>query len=318
MTPQTVAAATIGTRGSALALVQTEMVRRALLSLSAGLAVDTLRITTRGDIVHDRPLAAIGGNALFVAEIENALRDGRIDLAVHSAKDLPSSLAADVCIGAFLKRADPFDALVSPFGGLANLPVGARVGTSSPRRSCQLRSIRPDLTLLDIRGNVETRLAKLQAGTYDAIVLAAAGLERLGLAHAITETFDTDTMLPAVGQGAIAIEIRADDPAIAALVAPLDHLPTSVGVRSERAFLAAVGGGCSAPIAAHASIEGDELTLAGLIGNAAGRVVRNTVSGNTSDPEGLGRALAARLLSDGGAELMEEDRGTGNRSVADD
>lgn len=212
----------IGTRASKLALWQSHHIRDRLLALDPALEITLERISTRGDEVQDRPLAAIGRNSLFVAEIEDALRSGRIRLAVHSAKDLPSTLPAEFAIVAFTTRADPRDVLVSKHGGLMKLPHGAKVGTSSPRRACQLKAVRPDLVCLDIRGNVDTRLAKLDRGDYDAIVLAGAGLDRLGWSNVITERLEPTVMLPAVAQGILAVEARADDSDMARLCAALE------------------------------------------------------------------------------------------------
>lgn len=301
---------TIGTRGSVLALVQTEIVRAAILAACPDLTIAVRRITTRGDAILDRSLAdaAVTDKGLFVEEIEAALRDGRIDLAVHSAKDLPSLLPPDMIIAAFTERADPRDVLVSPHGTLDALPQGARVGTSSPRRACQLRAARPDLIVADIRGNVDTRLRKLAEGQYDAIVLAAAGLLRLGREAEITEWFTPVRMLPAVGQGALAIETRTDDLQIAALLAPLAHGATTAALEAERAFLAAVSGGCSTVVAAYAEVRpgatGDELHLTGLIGGIDGAQVRETRAGRPSEGASLGTALAAALLAQGGAWLL--------------
>ena len=297
----------IGTRGSALALIQTELVRAALLARHPGLSVAVQRITTRGDAILDRAIAtaSINDKGLFIGEIEAALRDGRIDLAVHSAKDLPSSLPPDMVIAAWTSRADPLDVLVSRAGGLRDLPPGARVGTSSPRRTCQLLALRPDLTVLDIRGNVDTRLRKLASGAYDAIVLAAAGLDRLGLAGMITETFAPETMLPAAGQGALAVEARADDAATLALLAPLNDPATDATLQAERAFLAAAEGGCSAAIAAYATLGADgDLSLAGLIGAPDGRAVRGARRGPVAEAAQIGGALARDLLARGGAGLL--------------
>lgn len=304
---------TIGTRGSALALAQTELVRRALLAAQPGLEVAVRTITTRGDVVLDRPLAAIGGKGLFVVEIEAALRRGEIDLAVHSAKDLPARLPADLLLAAFPERADPRDALVTRSGArLAELPPGARVGTSSLRRACQLRRLRPDLVYLELRGNVDTRLRKLRAGQYDAIVLAAAGLARLGRLDEATEILDPADVLPAPGQGALALETRADDPATRRLVAPLDHGPTRLAVTAERAFLARIEAGCDVPVAAWARQEGEALALSGLIGARDGRTVRaeRRLAGAASEraAAALGADLADDLLRAGGAELLAAAR----------
>lgn len=298
---------TIGTRGSKLALAQTELVRAALLAHHPELTVAVERITTRGDVILDRSIAsaALDDKGLFVAEIEAALRDRRIDLAVHSAKDLPSALQPEFAIAAWTRRADPRDVLVSRFGPLDALPRGARVGTSSPRRACQLRARRPDLVIRDVRGNVDTRLRKLADGDYDALVLAAAGLERLGLHDQITAPFAPEEMLPAVGQGALGIEVRADDARTAALLAPLADRDTTVAVRAERAFLAATEGGCSAAVAAHGTIvEGGGLVLSGLIGAPDGRLVRGERHGRADDASQIGAALAAELLAAGGTTLL--------------
>lgn len=303
---------TIGTRGSALALVQTDLVRAALLAANPDLTIAVRRITTRGDAILDRPLAAAAATdkGLFVEEIEAALRDGRIDLAVHSAKDLPSILPPDMTIAAFTERADPRDVLVSPHGTLDALPQGARVGTSSPRRACQLRAARPDLLVSDIRGNVDTRLRKLAEGRYDAIVLAAAGLLRLGREAEITEWFSPVRMLPAVGQGALAIETRAHDALIGPLLAPLAHGATTAALEAERAFLAAVSGGCAAVVAAYAEVRpgpvGEELRLTGMIGGADGAQVRDWRAGRPAEGARLGNELAAALLAQGGAWLLAE------------
>jgi hydroxymethylbilane synthase len=294
----------IGTRASKLALWQSNHVRDALLAVHPGLDVSLERISTRGDEVQDRPLAAIGRNSLFVAEIEDALRSGRIRLAVHSAKDLPSTLADDMTIVAFSARVDARDALISPHGALADLPRGARVGTSAPRRACQLRHLRPDIVTVDIRGNVDTRLAKLEKGDYDAIVLAAAGLERLGWSDRVTEFLDADRMVPAVAQGILAIEARADDAEARALCA---HLDDPIGRRcaeTERAFLAAMGAGCNAPLAGFATADGQGITITAVVGAPDGRLVR--VSRRGTDPVTLGRDVATALMSGDGAALLEE------------
>ncbi|GLC24785.1 hydroxymethylbilane synthase [Roseisolibacter agri] len=297
----------LGTRGSALAMTQARLVAAALRETHPDVAIEIVTITTKGDVRTDVPLAAIGGSGLFATELENALRAGEIDLAVHSAKDLPSTLAADMALAAFLEREDPRDVLVSRAGTLRELPHGARVGTSSPRRACQLRALRPDLTLLDIRGNVDTRLRKLDAGEYDAIVLAAAGLNRLGLIARATEHLAPADMLPQVGQGAIAVEVRADDARTHALVAALDHARTRAAVVAERAFLARLGAGCAAPTGAHATLHADgTLTVEGLIGHADGRTLRVGATGPVEHAATLGAAVAETLLADGGDALLRE------------
>jgi hydroxymethylbilane synthase len=302
---------TIGTRGSKLALAQSALVQAALQTQHPHLAVAITSITTKGDVLLDRPLAAIGDKGLFITEIEAALRAGRIDLAVHSAKDLPSERPADVCIGAYLPRADARDVLVAQAGGLHDLPAGARVGTSSPRRACQVRALRPDLVLADVRGNVDTRLRKLAAGEYDALVLAAAGLDRLGLTGVVTEWLTPQVMLPAVGQGALAVEVRADDPAVAALLTALDDPPTRAAVTAERGFLAALGAGCTAVVAAYATVTESVLTLTGLIGAPDGRLVRSTAQGAVATAPEIGARLAAALLRQGGAALLEAAQAAG-------
>lgn len=298
----------IGTRSSKLALVQAEIVRAALLRLRPDLDIRLEHITTKGDVVQDRPLSEIGGNGLFVTQIEDALRACRVDIAVHSAKDLSSTLPSDMALAAFLPRADARDVLVSRDDAtLSKLPPGARVGTSSPRRTCQLRALRSDLTLLDIRGNVDTRLRKLQDGQYDAIVLAAAGLERLGMLDCVTEWFPTDVMIPAVGQGALAVEVRASDSFTLDLVSRINDLSTSTVVRAERAFLAHIGGGCSLPVGAYATASNGEIRVVGMIGSVDGHVIRGDQVGDRSEPEQVGIMLAERLLAMGGRELIEVD-----------
>jgi len=295
----------IGTRASKLALVQTHMIRDELLAAHADLAVTVEHITTKGDLILDRPLSAIGDKGLFVTEIEDALRAGRIDLAVHSAKDLPSELPPDMQLAAFPPRADPRDALIArDHVHLANLREGAHVGTSSMRRACQLRNLRPDLQISDLRGNVDTRLRKLREGQYDAIVLAAAGLERLGWAGEISEYLDPSVMLPAVSQGILGVEIRAGDIATAALLAVLDDPGARLAATAERAFLARIGGGCQVPVGAYAQLSGATLTLAGLIGARDGRLVRGELAGPASEPAELGAQLADDLLERGGRALL--------------
>jgi len=296
----------IGTRASKLALVQTHMIRDELLAAHADLTVAVEHITTKGDLILDRPLSAIGDKGLFVTEIEDALRAGRIDLAVHSAKDLPSVLPPDMQLAAFPARADARDALIARDRmRLADLPDGAHVGTSSMRRACQLRHLRPDLRISDLRGNVDTRLRKLREGQYDAIVLAAAGLERLGWGGEISEYLAPSVMLPAVSQGILGIEIRAGDTATAARLAVLDDPAARVAATAERAFLARIGGGCQVPIGAYAQLSGATLTLAGLIGARDGRVVRGELAGPAHDPAAIGAQLADDLLDRGGRALLE-------------
>jgi hydroxymethylbilane synthase len=305
----------LGTRGSALALAQARLTADGLRARWPGLAVEVQVITTTGDVRTDVPLAAIGGRGVFAAEIEQALRRGDVDVAVHSSKDLPSTLAADFTLGAFLPREDPRDVLCSRGPRLAELPHGAVVGTSSPRRACQLRALRPDLQVEDIRGNVDTRLRKLDEGRYEAILLAAAGLHRLGLGHRITEYLAPAVMLPQVGQGAVALETRADDRWALAHVGPLDDLPTRAAVEAERAFLARLGAGCTAPAGAHATlaVDGETVVVEGMIGAMDGsRVVRLAREGPAADGPAVGAAVADALMEAGGAELV---RAAGGRAA---
>lgn len=295
----------VGTRGSALALRQTETVVARLAALHPQHRFVTTRISTRGDVLRDVPLAAIGGSGVFVDAIEEALRAEAIDLAVHSAKDLPSRLDDAFRLGAVLERGDPRDVMVSRFGPIAKLPVGARVGTSSVRRACQIRDWRPDLELAELRGNVDSRLRKLDRGAYDAIVLAAAGLARLGLEPRVTEYFDAVRVLPSPGQGTLVVEIRAGDDQSARLVAPLMHQPTAMTLAAERAFLARLGAGCAAPVGAYARFEDGTLRLDAFIGAMDGRMVRGTLAGAGDDAADLGVALANHLLAHGGDALLQ-------------
>jgi len=289
----------IGTRRSQLALWQAGYVRDALHALYPSLAVELVHITTTGDRVIDRPLPQIGGKGVFTQELEDALREGRIDLAVHSLKDLPTELAPAFVLGAILPRANPFDALVSRDGHpLDALPSGAVVGTSSLRRRAQLHAARRGLRVEDLRGNVDTRLRKAldPRGPYDAIILAAAGLERLGREDAITEVFDTGAvMLPAPGQGAVAVQCRADDARTRELLAVLDHRPTRLAVTAERAFLAALGAGCRLPVSAFAEIRAGTLHMTGRVSALDGT---QTLTVDGTAPEDDATALGARLAQD--------------------
>ncbi len=294
----------LGTRGSKLARAQTRLVADRLEA--AGWDVEIVRISTSGDLVRrDRSLPLARG--AFVKELETALLDRRIDLAVHSAKDMPTEETPGVVVAALPPRGDPRDAVVTRDGtGLGALPRGARVGTESPRRRAFLLSERPDLEVVGIRGNVDTRLARLDEGRCEALVLAFAGLERLGLAGRVGEALDPERMVPAVGQGALAVQARADDP-LAAAIAFLDDVPTRRAVMAERAFLAAMGGGCRAPFAAHARLEGGELVAHGAALEPEGReVLRQMVRGRAEDAALLGRRLAREMLDRGAAALARE------------
>jgi hydroxymethylbilane synthase len=301
---------TVGTRGSALALTQTESVVAALRALDPGIEIIVRRITTKGDVMRDVPLATLGGRGVFVDAIEEALRGNEIDFAVHSAKDLPSRISPDLTIAAFLERADARDVLISRSGPLRQLPSHARVGTSSLRRVSLIHAARPDIETVDLRGNVDTRLRKLDAGDYDAIMLAAAGLIRLGLADRITEWLPLDAFPSSPGQGALAIETRADDADLIAVIRPLAHAPTEAALTAERAFLAHMGLGCSAAVGAHAVVTGDRLSLSAMIGAPDGRSVRGVEPGLTSRAADVGRTLGARLLAAGGRELVAESERT--------
>jgi hydroxymethylbilane synthase len=291
----------IGSRGSALALWQAEHVKGRLQGL--GHAVEIVVITTTGDRVQDRRLESVGGKGAFLKEIEEALLADEVDLAVHSLKDVPTTLPDGLRLTAILERADPRDVLLSGGTRLDSLPLGARVGTTSLRRRAQLHARRPDLDVQDLRGNVDTRIRRLREGAFDAILLARAGLVRLGRADEATEVLEPEVMLPAPGQGAIAIESRADDQATAAAVSALDHPQTARAVTAERAFLAALHGGCNVPLGAYAEPDALGLRLRGLVAREDGtRVVRGERRGD--DAGAIGRALADELLAQGAAELL--------------
>ncbi|HTP11116.1 MAG TPA: hydroxymethylbilane synthase [Anaerolineae bacterium] len=290
----------IGTRGSTLARWQTDWVQAQLTAAWPDLQCELRPFQTAGDKILDRSLTEIGGKGLFTEELENALRSGEIDLAVHSLKDLPIDNAAGLAIGAIGEREDPRDVLISrQYFTLAHLPQDARVGTSSLRRAAQLLAIRPDWKILSLRGNVDTRLRKAMQGEYDAIVLAAAGVLRLGFASHIAEYLSIDVMLPAPGQGAVAVQCRANDQRAIDLLRPIDHLPTRSAVTAERAFLQGLGGGCSAPVAAHAQNH----YLVGLVASQDGKCVIR-VSGEGGNPIALGHALARQALARGAQELL--------------
>lgn len=296
----------IATRKSPLALWQSEHVAALLRDRHPGLDVILVPMSTRGDEVLDRSLAAIGGKGLFLKELELAMLRGDADCAVHSLKDVPMELDEPFALPAILERADPADAFISnTHASLDDLPEGARVGTSSLRRQAQLRALRPDLRLLDLRGNVNTRLARLDNGDYDAIVLACAGLQRLGLDQRIALRLTPPAWLPAPAQGAVAVECRADAPMLATLFAALDDAPTRRCVEAERAMNRALHGSCHVPVAAYAEWEGDDLRLRGLVGDAGdGRTVRGEAVAPARDAEELGRTVAAQLLAAGAGEFL--------------
>jgi hydroxymethylbilane synthase len=301
----------IGSRGSKLALWQAEWVGRALSALYPHMEVSIEIIKTSGDVLKDAPLSVIGGKGVFTREIEEALLDERIDLAVHSLKDLPTTLPAGLAIACIPEREDARDALVLRSDlaleqpSIMNLPEGAVIGTSSLRRLAQLRHLRTDLLVKELRGNVDTRLRKLDSGDYDAVILASAGLRRLGFAERISAPIATAEMLPAVSQGALGIETREADALTRELLAPLDHWPTSLACTAERAMLRGLGGGCQLPIGAHAVVNADRLRLEGLTAALSGEpVIRDEIEGAASEAAQLGENLAARLLERGASSLL--------------
>ncbi|MGE6121554.1 hydroxymethylbilane synthase [Aeromonas media] len=298
----------IATRKSPLALWQANFVKDRLEALYPDLLVELVPMSTQGDKILDTPLAKVGGKGLFVKELETAMLEGRADIAVHSMKDVPVEFPEGLGLHTICEREDPRDAFVSNrFDRIDALPQGAVVGTSSLRRQCQLRAARPDLVIRDLRGNVNTRLAKLDAGEYDAIILAAAGLKRLEMAHRITAFIEPEQSLPANGQGAVGIECRLDDVELHALLAPLEHTETRIRVLTERAMNRALQGGCQVPIGAYALVQGDEIWLRGLVGSPDGtQVIRDEIRGPLTDGEALGHTLAQRLLADGADAILAE------------
>lgn len=296
----------IGTRGSPLALWQAEHVRDLLVKAHPGIKIELVPIQTKGDRVLDAPLAKVDTKGVFTREIEQALLSGAVDLAVHSLKDLPTTLPAGLMIGAVCEREDPLDCLVAKGArSLAELRAEAVVATGSPRRKAQLLHLRPDLRIVDLRGNVGTRLRKLDESDWDAIVLAKAGLVRLGFENRISCVLGRKEMLPAVCQGALGIEIRQEDGKTAALVSPLDHTPSRLAAAAERAFLASLGGGCQVPIAALARVGWGTLTLEGLVASPDGRTyLRRHIEGPASAAEALGKALGAEILEEGGGAIL--------------
>ncbi|MBA2733615.1 MAG: hydroxymethylbilane synthase [Acidobacteria bacterium] len=301
----------IGSRGSKLALWQAEWVRERLNQLHPLKQISIEVIKTSGDVMKDAPLAVIGGKGVFTKELEEALLTKRIDLAVHSLKDLPTILPEGLTIAAITEREDARDALVlreesaieQP--SIKHLPENCVVGTSSPRRLSQLKHLRPDLAIKELRGNVDTRLRKLDAGEYDAIILASAGLRRLGLAHRITASIEIEEMLPAVGQGALAVETRRDDEETVSILSLLDDSQTRAACTAERALLRALGGGCLLPIAAHAVVQDHHLRLEGLVAEISGEsIIRDSLEGAASDAERLGSELAQHLRERGAESLL--------------
>lgn len=302
----------IATRQSKLALWQAEHVASLLRAAQPGLEVLLVPMQTQGDRVLDRTLAAVGGKGLFVKELESALAEHRADIAVHSMKDVPTTLPEGMALAAMLPRADARDAFLSiDHPNFAALPVGARVGTSSPRRQCQLKQLRPDIEVVTLRGNVDTRIRRLEEGRYAAILLANAGLARLGATTHIRELMEVDRCVPAVGQGIIGIECRADDKQTRDLVVPLNHVQTEICLDAERSFARRLEGSCQSPIAGYAELTGDSVTLRGLVGSPDGqRIYRGTVTGPPSQAATLGIELANQLLAQGADRLLQELRST--------
>ncbi len=302
--------AVIATRGSQLALWQAEHIKSRLMAQHPGLEVELLILKTKGDIILDVPLAKVGGKGLFVKEIEEALLSGAADLAVHSMKDVPMVLPEGLTLGAVPEREVCTDLFLSEkYAALDELPQGARLGTSSLRRQAQALALRPDLEVAMLRGNVETRLRKMKEGQYDAIILARAGVKRLGLGASLQQDLTPPSFLPAVGQGALGVEIREDRPEVRELVAFLDHMPTRLCVTAERSFLRRLDGGCQVPIAAHAVLDGEELALEALVADPMGRTVyRDSVrcAADLASADAAGQSLAEKLLADGADKILEE------------
>ncbi len=298
----------IATRKSRLAMWQAEHVAHKLKGLYPALEVELVGMTTQGDRLLDTPLAKIGGKALFVKELEEGMLADRADIAVHSMKDVPMEFPRGLHVPVIMRREDPRDAFVSNrYDALAAMPAGARVGTSSLRRCCQLKMRYRHIQILNLRGNVNTRLAKLDAGEFDAIVLAAAGLKRLGLDARITDFLSVEQSLPAVGQGAIGIECRCDDSRVRELISPLNHIATHTRVLAERAINKRLNGGCQVPVAGFAELEGDEMRLRGLIGYPDGNdVIRSQARGSPSQAEDLGQGVAEDLLIQGAGRILAE------------
>jgi hydroxymethylbilane synthase len=297
----------IVTRESPLAMWQANFVQEALIALYPKTQVDILGITTEADRLLESSLESLGGKGAFVKELEQALLNNRADIAVHSMKDVTISLPAELCVPVVLEREDPRDVMVSNrYSSFTDLPKGARVGTSSLRRKCQLMARRPDLKITDMRGNVGTRLQKLDEDQFDAVILAAAGLKRLGLVSRITEFFSTQSLVPAISQGALGIEIRTDNQDVLAMIEPLNHQTTQLCVNAERAINRRLGGDCHVPIGGHAEISGAQLTLNALVGRLDGsEIIQSSYSGSAGDAESIGDKLGQELLDRGAGEILQ-------------
>lgn len=298
----------IGTRASLLAVTQSTWVKEQIEKHNPGTRVELVKIITKGDKILDAPLAKVGGKGLFVKELEDALLDGRADLAVHSMKDVPAELPEGLHLGVVTERENPVDAFISrKYKSLSDLPQGATVGTSSLRRKSQLASQRPDLVIVDLRGNLDTRLRKLDEGQFDAIVVATAGLNRLGMADRITSLFTPELMLPAIGQGALGLELRKDDQDLLDGISFLNHPKTATAVKAERAFLLRLEGGCQVPIGGYAIADERNVTLTGLIASVdGGQILKERVNGPAENAEKMGTELAEKLLAMGGREILDE------------
>jgi hydroxymethylbilane synthase len=298
----------IATRKSPLALWQAEHVKKQLLEVHSDLSVELVSMTTEGDRFLEAPLIAVGGKGLFIKELEQALLEGRADIAVHSMKDVTIDLPDELALPVIMEREDTRDVFISnTYKIIEDLPKAAVLGTSSLRRQSQVKALHPEIVLKDLRGNVGTRLGKLDAGEYDAILLAAAGIKRLGLGERITQLIPHAVLLPAIGQGAIGIECRAGDDVVQELIAPLNHSDTSLCVETERAFSRRLFGGCQLPIAGQASIIDNEVELVGLVARVDGsEVIQSTLKGYITDSDNIGTALAETLLERGGDKILEE------------
>ena len=297
----------IGTRGSKLALTQSQWVKGRIESVHPGVIADLVRITTTGDKIQRPPLSEVGGKGLFIKEIEEALLRKEVDLGVHSMKDVPAELPEGLEISVFPQREDPRDVFVSEkFRSIEELPHGSSVGTSSLRRASQVLHLRPDLRVIPIRGNVDTRLRKLESGQFDALILASAGLRRLGLSHRISQMLSIDLSLPAIGQGVLGLEVRKSDHVVRDLIGFLNHVETELTVRAERAFLKELEGGCQVPLAGYGKLDGDTLELEGLVAELDGSVlIRDKLFGPKDKPEELGVHLAKRILASGGDKILQ-------------
>lgn len=298
----------IGTRGSKLALAQSNLIKEIIEKRHTGLNVDLVIIKTKGDKIIDSPLSKIGGKGLFVKEIEEALLNDRIDIAVHSIKDVPAELPEGLCIPFFPEREDPSDAFLSlKYDNFKGLPRGARVGTGSLRRSSQLLNIRKDIKIIPVRGNVDTRIGRLESGELDAIILATSGLNRMGISSKIKERLSPERLIPAVGQGALGLEIRENDKLCHDLLKFINHRKTELAVKAERSFLKRLEGGCQVPIGAYGRIENNQIILQGMVAELDGsRVIRDIEKSQCDDPERAGRILAEKLLEDGADKILNQ------------